>query len=298
MTDPFDGLPAFLAVAETRSFTAAAARLGVSPAAMSQAVRAMEKRLGTPLFARTTRRVGLTEAGAALFAKARPAAAEIAAAVEAVGAMGDRPTGRLRLTLPRIAVDLFAGALVKAYCAACPDVTLDVSVDDHVVDLAAEGFDAGIRIGEAVERDMIAVKLTPDFRWLVVGAPSYFARHGRPETPEALRNHACIRYRFPTSGTIYRWEFARQGRAFSVGVDGPLIVDDGALGVELAVRGLGLTYSADWILDFHLRRRRLIPVLEDFAVTSAGFYLYFVNRAQTQPKLRAFIDIARQVVGR
>ena len=298
MSDSFDGLPAFLAVAETKSFTAAAARLGVSPAAMSQAVRALEARLGTPLFARTTRKVGLTEAGAALFARTRPAAAEIAAAIEAVGAMGDRPIGHLRLTVPRIAVDLFAGALVKAYRTACPEVTLEISVNDRVVDLAAEGFDAGIRLGESIERDMIAVKLTPNFRWLVVGAPSYFTRNGRPETPEALGSHACIGYRYPTSGVIYRWEFARGGREFSVGVDGPLVVDDGVFAVELAVRGLGLTYNADWILDFHLKARRLVPVLEDFAVQSPGFYLYFLNRAQTQPKLRAFIDIARQVVGR
>jgi DNA-binding transcriptional LysR family regulator len=298
MNDPFDGLQAFLAVAETKSFTAAASRLGVSPAAMSQAVRALEQRLGTPLFARTTRRVGLTEAGSALFARARPAAAEIAAAIEAVGAMGDRPTGHLRLTLPRIAVDLFASALVKAYCAACPEVKLEISINDHVVDLAAEGYDAGIRLGEAIERDMIAVKLTPAFRWLVVGAPTYFARNGRPDTPEALSAHACIRYRFPTSGTIYRWEFAREGREFTVGVDGPLIVDDGAFAIELALRGLGLIYNADWILGDHLKAQRLVPVLEPYSVESPGLYLYFLNRAQTQPKLRAFIDIARQVVGR
>jgi DNA-binding transcriptional LysR family regulator len=166
------------------------------------------------------------------------------------------------------------------------------------VDLTAEGFDAGIRIGEAIERDMIAVKLTPDFRWLVAGAPSYFARHGRPETPEALRHHACIRYRFPTSGTIYRWEFGRQGREFSVGFDGPLIVDDGALGIELAVRGLGLTYSADWILDFRLRGRRAHSGAGGFRRHVGRLLSLFRQPRADQPKLRAFIDIARQVVGR
>jgi DNA-binding transcriptional LysR family regulator len=204
----------------------------------------------------------------------------------------------LRVTVPRMGVDLFVAALVAAYRAACPDVTLEISVDDRVVDLAAEGIDAGIRLGELVERDMIAVRLTPEFRWFVVGSRAYFARHGRPQTPEALSAHACIGYRYPTSGAMYRWEFARRGRAFSVGVEGPLVVNDGALTIALAVRGLGLTYIADWIVAEQMKTGQLEPVLESFAPRSPGLFLYFLNRAQTQPKLRAFIDVAKAVMAR
>jgi DNA-binding transcriptional LysR family regulator len=296
--DVFTGLAAVLAVAETKSFTAAAARLGVSAAAVSQTVKEVERRLGTPLFARTTRRVGLTEAGQAFLARVRPAVTEIAAATEAAGAMGDRPVGRLRLTVPRIALDLVVAPVLAAFHKAYPEVTVEVAVDDTAVDLAAQGFDAGIRIGEMIERDMIAVKLTRPFRWIVVGSPAYFARHGRPATPEALAGQACIAYRFPGSGALYRWEFVRAGRDFTVAAHGPIIVNDGGLAVDCALRGLGLSYNADLVVAPHLEAGRLEAVLKPFAPESPGFHLYFPNRAQAQPKLRAFIDVARRVLAR
>lgn len=292
MQDPFDGLTAFLAVAQHRSFTAAGASLGVSPAAVSQAIRALEARVGVALFQRTTRRVAPTEAGAALHARLRPAAAEIHEAMEALGAYRDRPMGLLRLTSPRMAVPLILEGLLPAFRRAYPEVAVEVSVDDSNIDLVAEGFDAGIRIGEAIEKDMVAVRLTRDIAWSVVGSPAYFERMGRPATPEALTGHQAIRFRFLTSGGIYRWEFEREGREFSVDVGGGVTVNDAALMIALARDGAGLAYVADLHAEADLAAGRLERVLTAYLPTSPGLFLYFPARAQTQPKLRAFIDMA------
>jgi len=294
--DPFTGLSAFLAVAEAGGFTRAAARLGVSPAAVSQAVRALEARLGTLLFVRTTRRVGLTEAGAALLARVMPAAAEIASAFEAAGAMGAEPAGLLRLTVPRVAVALIVEPAVAALRRNHPRIAVEVAVDDAMVDLAGRGYDAGIRIGEYVERDMVAVRLTRDIRWAVVGSPAYLAARGRPEHPDDLMRHEAIRYRFPASGAIYRWEFEREGRSLSVDPPGGLIVNDGGLLPSFACAGLGLAYVPDLAVEADLEAGRLVRVLEPFLPTTPGFHLYFPRRAQSQPKLRAFIDTARAVL--
>jgi DNA-binding transcriptional LysR family regulator len=295
-SDPFSGLSAFLAAAETGGFTAAAARLGVSSAAVSQAIKALETRLGTPLFTRTTRRVGLTEAGAALLARTAPAAAEIAAAVQAVGAMGDEPSGLLRLTVPRMAVPLVVEPVVPALRLAHPKIAVEVAVEDATVDVVGRGFDAGIRIGEYIEQDMVAVRLSRDIAWSVVGSPAYLDTHGRPEKPEDLTGHDAIRYRFPSSGAIYRWEFERDGSTLSVDPPGGLIVNDGALLVSWACAGLGLAYVADIAVQAELRDGRLINVLESFLPKTPGLFLYFPRRSQTQPKLRAFIDVAKRVL--
>lgn len=294
--EPFSGLTAFLAVAEAGGFTAAAARLGVSPAAVSQAVKTLEGRLGTPLFIRTTRRVGLTEAGAALLARAGPAAAEIAAALEAAGAMAKAPSGLLRLTVPRMAVPLVIEPVLPVLRDAYPNVAVEVAVEDTAVDLPGRGFDAGIRIGEYIAKDMVAVRLTRDIAWSVVGSPGYFAKHGRPHHPEELTTHEAIRYRFPSSGVLYRWEFEREGRALTVDPPGSLIVNDGALLVSLARTGLGIAYVADITVEEELRIGALVAVLEPFLPRAPGLFLYFPRRAQAQPKLRAFIDTARGVL--
>lgn len=293
--DPFAGVPAFLAVAEAGSFTAAAARLGVSTAAISQAVRGLEVRVGTPLFARTTRRVGLTEAGAVLRARLRPAATEIAEALAEVAAHTATPRGHLRLTVPRIARDVLV-AVLPPFRAAYPDISVEVSVNDRAVDLVADGFDAGIRIIEAVERDMVAVPLTGPVRWVVVGSPAYFAGRGRPAVPEDLSSHDCIRYRFPASGTLYRWEFEREGTEFSIGVSGALVVDDGMLALDFVRAGMGLFYTSDWAVRSEIESGRLELVLERFSPRTAGLQLYFPQRTQAQLKLRAFIDTARRVL--
>ncbi|RCS22199.1 LysR family transcriptional regulator [Phyllobacterium salinisoli] len=294
--DPFSGLSAFLAAAQTGGFTAAAARLGVSPAAVSQAVKALEARLGTPLFIRTTRRVGLTEAGAALFARAAPAAAEMAAAIEAAGAMGKEPSGLLRLTVPHMAVPLIIEPTLGILRRTHPKVAVEIAVEDATVDLTARGFDAGIRIGEYIEPGMVAVRLTRDIFWSVVASPDYLAEHDRPRQPEDLTSHEAIRYRFPSSGTIYRWEFERDGKTLSVDPRGSVIVNDGALLISSARAGLGLAYVADIAVETELATGTLIRVLEPFLPKTPGLFLYFPQRAQTQPKLRAFIDLARQVL--
>jgi len=296
--DPFNGIAVFIAVAEAGGFTAAAARLGISPAAVSQAVKQLEARLGMPLFVRTTRRVALTEAGTALLSRAGPATAEVSAAIAAVGDMRGEPSGLLRLTVPRMAIPLVLEPVVPLLRRAHPKVAIEIAVEDATVDLPARGFDAGIRIGEFVEQDMAAVRLTRDIAWSVVGSPEYFARHGRPVRPEDLTEHEAIRYRFPGSGAIYRWEFERDGKALSVDPPGSLIVNDGALLVSWAMAGLGLSYVADIAVEAQLREGRLVRVLKPFLPKTPGLFLYFPRRAQGQPKLRALIDVAREALRR
>src|SRR5215469_5075742 len=225
-TDLFTGLAEFLAVASNGSFRAAAAGLGVTPSAVSQAVKTLETRAGLPLFQRTTRNVVLTDAGLSLLSRLSPAAAEIGEAFEALGTLRQHPIGNLRLSVPHIALDLVILRVLPEFRKSCPDVTVEIDVNDASIDLTAERFDAGIRIGEFIERDMIAVRLTPDFRWVVVGAPSYFAERGRPHSPADLAQHECIAYRFPTAQSVYRWEFQRRGREFSVNPAGGVVVDD------------------------------------------------------------------------
>jgi DNA-binding transcriptional LysR family regulator len=294
--DPFSGLTAFIATAEAGGFTAAAVRLNVSPAAVSQAVKALEARLGTPLFIRTTRRVGLTEAGAALLARVGPAAAEIAAAVETASEQGGEPSGNLRLTVPRMAVPLIVDPVVPVLRRSHPKISIEVAVEDAAVDLLGRGFDAGIRIGEDVERDMVAVRLTRDIHWVMVASPAYLAARGRPERPEDLAAHEAIRYRFPASGAIYRWEFERDGRDFSIDPPGGIIVNDGDLMISFARVGLGFAYVADIQVEAELRAGFLVRVLEEVSPKTPGLFLYFPRRAQAQPKLRAFIDVAKRVL--
>lgn len=290
--DPFDGLKAFLLVAQHKSFTQAARELGMSSAAVSQTIRTLETRLGLPLFQRTTRRVGLTEAGASLHARLRPAAVEITDAIESLNSFRDRPVGHLRLTVPRIALPLVIEPILAQFRRAYPEVSVEIAVEDAVVDLATRGFDAGIRIGEYIDADMVAVRLTPDITWSVLGAPAYFAAKGRPATPEELTRHECILYRFPTSGAIHRWEFVRDRREFAVNVPGKVITSDSLLLISLARTGIGLTYSADLVAAEDVAAGTLERVLDSFLRRTPGLFLYFPARMQTQPKLRAFIDIA------
>jgi DNA-binding transcriptional LysR family regulator len=297
-TDTFTGISEFLAVAERASFRAAAADLGVTPAAVTQAIRALEKRLGLPLFQRTTRRVSLTEVGGTLLARLKPATTEITESLEALGALRTQPSGLLRLSVPRMALALVIEPLLPEFRRAYPDVAIEVDVDDGAVDLMAGRFDAGIRLGEFVERDMIAVRVTPDVQWSVLGSPAYFARRGRPETPEDLINHECIRFRFPTSRTVYRWEFERDGREFSIDPPGKIVVNDSALMHSLASAGVGLIYASDLIAEHELEQGRLERVLERHLPETPGLFLYFPARSQMQPKLRAFIDAARSLAKR
>lgn len=291
--DQFSGLTEFLAVAELGSFRAAAARLRVTPGAMSQAIKSLETRLGLPLFVRTTRSLALTETGNIFLDRLRPAAGDIQDAVSAVGSLRGRPSGHLRLSVPRIAIDLAIVPILPAFNRAFPDISIEIDVNDASIDLAAEGFDAGIRIGHFIERDMVAVRLTPNFRWFVLGAPSYFRQHQAPKTPEDLVQHRCIGYRFPTAKTVYRWQFKRQNRLFSVDIARDLIVNDHLTMLSLARAGVGLVYTADLVAGPDIAAGTLRPVMQGYASTDRGLYLYFPARAQTQPKLRAFIDTAK-----
>jgi DNA-binding transcriptional LysR family regulator len=217
-----DGVEAFLGVAQHKSFRRAAAGLGVTPSAISQAVRALEARVGAALFVRTTRSVGLTEAGTRFLARARPAFEELVAASAVARDLGQRPSGLLRLTVPRAVIPVLIEPLIASFCAAYPDIEVEIAASEALVDLAADGFDAGVRLGQFIAADMIAVRLSPDFRLIVVGSPAYFARHGKPKRPGDLREHACIRFR-RAKGALAHWALREGSRALEIAVSGPLI---------------------------------------------------------------------------
>jgi DNA-binding transcriptional LysR family regulator len=292
-----DGLVAFLKVAERRSFSAAARDLGVTPSAVSQAVRALERRAGVALLARTTRDVAPTEAGRRFLERARPAVEDIRAAFREAASLGGRPCGLLRLNVPRVALTSLIEPVLASFCEAYPEVQVEIYVDDRFANIVEDGFDAGIRLGEFVEADMVAVRLTPPFRLAVVGAPAYLARRGRPEHPSDLKRHACINFRQGARGGLYHWEFEEAGRDFAVAVDGPVIVNEAGTMMAAAVMGLGLAYTLAPVAE-PLREQGLVEtVLEDFCPETPGFFLYFPARHQVMPKLRAFIDHATRAPG-
>ena len=287
-----EGVEAFLTVARRGSFRRAAAELGVTPSAVSQAVRTLEERLGAALFVRTTRSVGLTEAGRCYFERAGPAFAELVAAGEAAHNLGQRPTGLLRLSVPRSVVPLVLEPVVAGFCEAYPEIELEIAASDEMVDLAAGGFDAGIRLGQFVAPDMVAVRLTPPFPFVVVGSPEYLARRGRPATVADLRGHACLRLRRP-NGSVAPWLFAEGGTPVEVRVSGPLIAHDYATLLGAAVRGLGLAHAPRPVAGAAIARGELQPVLGDVAATTPGVFLYHPGNRQILPKLRAFIDFVK-----
>ena len=294
--DLFSGLTEFMAVAEHGSFRSAAARLRVSAAAVSQAVKTLELRVGMLLFLRTTRSVALTEAGAQLHRRLRSATGEIAEALGEIDALRQRPSGVLRLSVPRIALDLVVLPVLPIFRAAYPDIKVEVDINDASVDIAAEGFDAGVRIGNVVQRDMVAVRLTPGFRWRVLGSPAYLAQHGVPRKPEDLLQHQCIGYRFPTAKLVYRWQFQNKGRPLTVDVAGGIIVNDHLTMIALAKAGTGLVYTADLVAAPDIEAKRLRAVLTAYCISGPGLHLYFPRGSQQQPKLRTFIDCAKQVL--
>lgn len=285
-----DGALAFLRVAERRSFRAAAAELGVSPSALSQTIKALEASLGVSLLSRTTRSVGLTEAGALFREQLRPSVEGLGKAFEAVQAFVDRPSGLLRLNMPRGVVPFLLDAIIDGFAKDYPEVDIEVFADDGFSDIVAGGFDAGVRLGEFLEADMIAVRLSPPFEFCVAGTPGYFECHGIPERPEDLRQHRCIRFRQASSGSIYRWEFQEGNREFEIGVGGPLIVNDTNVQIEAALRGTGLIYGAQPIIASYAAEGRLRTVLDSFRATSPGLFLYYPSRKQALPKLRAFVE--------
>jgi DNA-binding transcriptional LysR family regulator len=287
-----DGVETFLAVARARSFRRAAAALGVTPSAVSQAVRALEARLGAALLVRTTRSVGLTEAGQRFLERAAPAFDELVAASASVRALGERPAGLLRLAVPPAAVPLILEPLLLSFCRAFPEVELEIAASGEMVDLAAGGFDAGIRLGQMIAPDMVALRLTPPFPLVVVGSPGYLAGRTRPERIDDLRDHACLRLR-RSSGAIAPWSFLDDGKAVEAVVAGPLIAQDYPTLLGAAVRGLGLAQVPGPVAEARIAEGSVEVLLGRFAVMMPGLFLYHPGKRQMMPKLRAFIEHVR-----
>jgi DNA-binding transcriptional LysR family regulator len=284
-----DGVEAFLSVARHRSFRQAAVELAVTPSAISQAIRTLEARLGAALFIRTTRSVGLTEAGERFLSRAKPAFEELVAASRIARDLGQRPSGLLRLAVPRAAVPIVLEPLIASFCEAYPEVEVEIAASEEMVDLATGGFDAGVRMGQFIAADMIAVRLTPPFRFIVVGTPDYFARRGKPRHPDDLRAHACLRLR-RSNGALALWSLDDNGRALEIAVAGPLIANDYPTMLGAAIEGVGLAQVPAPVAAPLVKAGKLVQVLEPFAPTCPGVFLYYPGHRQLMPKLRAFID--------
>jgi DNA-binding transcriptional LysR family regulator len=286
-------LSAFVAVAQAHSFTKAAARLGISPSALSHAMRGLEERLGVRLLARTTRSVAPTEAGERLLTVVLPHLQGIESELSALNLLRDIPAGTIRLTASEHAAYTVIYPVLARLAADYPEIKIEVNVDNMLADLVAGRFDAGIRLGEYVERDMVAVRIAPDMRMAIVGTPAYFERHPRPETPQDLTQHECIGIRLPTHGGLLPWEFDKDGRSITVRVEGQLIFNTMSLALRAVLDGLGLGYCLDDMAAEAIADGRLIRVLEDWCEPFPGYHIYYPSRRQLSPALRLLIDALR-----
>jgi DNA-binding transcriptional LysR family regulator len=291
--DLLQHLPIIATVARRRSFAGAAAELGLGASAVSHAVRLVEERLCAPLFVRTTRSVSLTETGEAFLTRAGPALAEIQEAIEAARALKGSVTGTLRINAPRVAATMVLTELLTELAMRHADLTVEVTSEDGFVDIVAQGFDAGVRLGEAIADDMIVVRLTPPFKVIMVAAPHYLARFGSPKRLTELQAHNCIGYRQVSTGATYAWDLQEDGRDVAVSVSGTARVTDPIYAIELALAGVGLAYVFEPTVRDHIRTGALQWVLPDAAIEESGLFLYFPRRQSEAPKLRAFIDVAR-----
>jgi DNA-binding transcriptional LysR family regulator len=290
--DDLSILSILLAVAEERSFTRAAKRLGVSPSAVSHAMRGLEDRLGVRLLARTTRSVAPTEAGEQLLARLRPALTEVRDALDQITGLRDTPAGRVRLLMPRFAVESVLAPKLAQFAREYPDILLDVTTDDSRMDIVAGGFDAGIHLGEYIAKDMIAVRVSADHQPVIVGSPEYLASNPPPRSPRDLLQHRCINFRHGSAG-LYRWEFEKGRKSLSVAVTGPLIVDDVMLVLRAALDGIGLAFLAEHQVESHLESGALVRVLHSWCQRYPGFFLYYPSRRQQPPALAALISVLR-----
>ena len=289
----FSTLAALLAVAEERSFTRAAKRLAVSPSAMSHAIRGLEEDIGVRLLSRTTRSVAPTEAGERMLTRLRPALTEVQEALDELSGLRNKPAGRLRLLVPRLAgTDLLAPKLAQ-FARNYPDVVLDITADDTRLDIVAGGFDAGIHFGEYIQKDMIAVRVSKDHRAAIVGSRAYFKSHPKPKAPRDLLSQRCINFRHGRGGDVYRWEFEKGRKSLSVAVNGPLIVDDVDMVIRTALDGIGLAFVGEDKVTQHLASGKLIRVLEDWCQPFSGFFLYYPSRRQQPAALSALIETLR-----
>jgi DNA-binding transcriptional LysR family regulator len=291
-TDDLSALSMFLTVAEERSFTKAAKRLGITPSAVSHAMRDLEEEIGVRLLSRTTRSVAPTVPGEHLLKRVQPAFTEIREALGQVSGSRNKPGGRVRLLAPRLAVKTVLARTIGRFVRDYPDVTLEVTTDDSRMDIVAGGFDAGIHFGEYIEKDMIAVRVSPDQRPAIVGSPSYFESHAKPKSPRDLIRHRCINFRHGSAG-VYRWEFEKGRKSLSVAVNGPLIVDDLELVLSAALDGAGLAYMSEEHGAELLASGALVKVLEDWCQPYPGFFLYYPSRRNQPAALAALINTLR-----
>jgi DNA-binding transcriptional LysR family regulator len=290
----FAELKAFSAVVERASFARAAEHLGLSPSALSQTIRQLEARLGTRLLNRTTRSVAPTVTGTQLYGRIAPLFREMAEAVDEASAAAGQTRGALRINTLGMAARQVIAPRLGRFHRAHPEVALDIVVDDELSDIVAGRFDAGIRVGGRLEKDMIAVRLTPDVKMVAVASRDYLAHRGTPRTPADLHSHACINWRLQADGRAYRWEFEKKGKRIEVSVEGPLVTNDSDIGVAAALQGLGIAYAFERTsVDEHLTRGRLVQVLGDWSIARPGLFLYHPSRRHFPPALRAFIDCMR-----
>ncbi|MBO9193731.1 LysR family transcriptional regulator [Rhizobium sp. 16-449-1b] len=285
-------LAIFLAIANHRSFRKAAVELAVTPSALSHALRAIEERLEVRLVNRTTRGVALTEAGERLFDRIRPAFLDIDAALEDLDTFRGQPYGKLRINAPRAAAKLVLLPIVSRFLKAHPSVEVDIVIDDALIDMVSSGFDAGIRFGESIAADMIAIPIGPRHSFAVVGTPGYFEGRGRPQTPHDLKDHVCIRFRF-AGGAFYHWEFERGGIELEIEVRGPLTLGDQDIMRDAVLQGDGLGYLFEDQVRDEIETGKLVRVLEDWCPYYPGFFLYYPSRRQLPTALRAFIDFVK-----
>lgn len=285
-------LATFLAIARHRSFRRAAAELRCTPSALSHALRALEERLDLRLFNRTTRSVALTEAGQSLFDRVAPAFRDIEDALDDLNNFRGAPVGNLRINAPRALTQMVLLPIVARFLEANPRVSVEIVVEEALIDMVSQGFDAGIRFGETIAQDMVAVPIGPRQRSAIVASPDFFARHERPTRPEQLRDLPCIRFRFST-GRDYGWEFEKDGKELVIQVDGPLALGDGGLIVDAALAGVGIAYCLEDQVVGEIAAGRLVRVLEDWCPSYGGFYLYYPSRRQLPAPLRAFVDFIK-----
>lgn len=289
----FNDLVAFLTVAREQSFTKAAIKLGVTQSALSQTVRNLEERLGLRLLTRTTRSVSATEAGERLQRTLGPRFEEIQIELAALSEMRDRPAGTIRITAGEHAAIAVLAPALERFLPGNPDVNVEIIVDYGLTDIVAERYDAGVRLGEQVAKDMIAVRISPEMRMAVVGSPSYFERHSRPETPQDLPDHSCINMRLPTHGNLFAWEFEKDGRELRVRVEGQLVFNNIAMRLDAALRGLGLAYMPEDQVEAHVGEGRLVRVLMDWCEPFPGYHLYYPHRRHPSQAFALVVDALR-----
>ena len=289
----YNDLVAFVSVAREGSFTRAAAQLGISPSALSQTISGLEARLSLRLLARTTRKVSLTDAGARLLATLAPRFEEIEVELASLSELRDKPAGTVRITASEHAANTILMPTLANILPKYPDIKIEINSQNRLIDIVEQRYDAGVRLGEQVAKDMIAVRIGPDVRMVVVGSPSYFAKHSIPKTPQDLTDHTCINLRLPTLGGLYAWEMKKGKRKLQVRVDGQLIVNEVPQILNASIAGLGLGFMLEDVVHEYVKKGQLLPVLEDWSPTFSGYHLYYPNRRQSTPAFALLVEALR-----